>query len=175
MDKVKYYIGIDPGVRGGLAIIQEIKATIILCGTPRFELTKKKNGKTVKNFVCDERGMANLLKPYIGNAVATIEKVHTMPEQGVVSQGKLMESYGLWKGMLAMADIPFECVAPQTWKKAMMPDMDKSSKDASRMRAKQLWIDKGLFDEVKDEHVAEAALIAEYCRRNYFKCHKEQE
>jgi crossover junction endodeoxyribonuclease RuvC len=85
-----------------------------------------------------------------------------MPGQGVASVFGYGEAYGAIKGICAAFRMPITEVHPRTWKKVMMPDMDKSSKDAARYRAMQLWPGTGYFDRKKDQHIAEAALIAKY-------------
>jgi crossover junction endodeoxyribonuclease RuvC len=89
-----------------------------------------------------------------------------MPKQGVVSMFNYGRSFGIIVGAVTMSGSPYTLVAPQTWKKVMMPDMDRSDKNAGRLRAMQLWPESaGLFKRKCDQHIAEAALIAEYGRR----------
>ena len=74
------------------------------------------------------------------------------------------QGLGIWKGIFAALGIPCDMVTPQRWKKLLMDGMGKK-KDASRLRASQLFPDVG-FPRKKDHGRAEALLIAEYLRRS---------
>jgi len=90
---------------------------------------------------------------------AFIERVHSMPKQGVSSSFKFGQSYGFLRGILVALSIPFEEVTPQTWQKSM-GCMSKGNKNVTKARAQQL------FPGVKITHAnADALLIAEYGRR----------
>jgi crossover junction endodeoxyribonuclease RuvC len=165
-------IGIDPGMSGGIAFAVFNKQ-IAGYEMPTLELTGK--GKTRRRL--DPSKINRLFDQYIvtGEYVhAFIEKAQSMPGQGVASVFGYGMSYGIILGILDTRKIPFTEVTPQAWKKVMLASMDKSSKDASRLRAKQLFPDTLIFDRKKDEHVAEAALIAEYGRRTLAPTSREE-
>jgi len=103
--KNKIYIGIDPGVNGGIALL---------------------HNDVMHSFACpdDEHGMANEIA--ICKEIATkenlqvlacIEKVHSMPKQGVASTFKFGMNYGQWLGILAAQQIPYIDVSPYKWQK----------------------------------------------------------
>lgn len=101
--KDKIYIGIDPGVGGGIAFL---------------------NGDelNVKNCPDDEFGMAeeiSMCKDIADGTpiMACIEMVHSMPRQGVASTFKFGKNYGQWLGILAAHKIPFIDVSPYKWQK----------------------------------------------------------
>jgi len=95
--------------------------------------------------------------------VCALEKVHAMPGQGVTSMFSFGEGYGVWQGILAGLQIPFDLVAPQTWKKHTMRDCSKE-KGASMVKALQLYPQADI--RLKKHHGrADALLIAEYLRR----------
>jgi crossover junction endodeoxyribonuclease RuvC len=109
--------------------------------------------------------MRNLLTLYHID-MAFVEKVHSMPGQGVRSMFTMGVGYGAWLGLLAGLQIPTTLVMPQRWKKVMLADQGQD-KDASRLRAIQLFpTEAEYFTRKKDDGRAEAALIAEYGRRN---------
>jgi len=91
-----------------------------------------------------------------------IESQQAMPRQGVSSTFKLGMGYGQITATVAMTRIPFTTVTPAKWKRAMNLPKDK---DAARRLATQWYPD--IADQLKrkkDEHRAEALLIATYYR-----------
>ena len=151
------HIGIDPGFDG--AIVVRGEGFIDIHDTPTLTVkTGKKNKRQ-----CDAVGMANILKDYIGEPChVALEKVHSMPGQGVASMFSMGEGFGIWKGLIAMAGFKMTLVTPQSWKKKMMQGMGKE-KDAARVRAIELF--PHIYDELKlKKHHgrADALLISEY-------------
>lgn len=159
----EYFIGIDPGLSGAVAIISsDGEATIH--DTPT---TKVKSGKKNKNMYVESL-MADILRQYAGdNVEVKLEKAQSMPKQGVASTFSTGEGYGLWRGILAALRMPYTIVTSQKWKKAMMDGMGKE-KSASCYRGQQLFPSVELFGPqggAKDGR-GDALLIAEYGRRN---------
>lgn len=161
-EKEKYFIGIDPGLSGAVAIIKE-DGTAAVIDTPT---TQVKSGKKNKNLYVESL-MADIFREYAGtNVTVSLEKAQSMPKQGVASTFSTGEGYGLWRGILAALQIPYTIVTPQKWKKAMMSGMGKE-KSASCYRAQQLFPSVELFGPeggAKDGR-GDALLIAEYGRR----------
>jgi crossover junction endodeoxyribonuclease RuvC len=137
------YLGIDPGNSGALALVDSDGAhidTIKLKETPR----------DVWAWLDECRGSI---------AFAVLEKVHSMPRQGVASSFKFGESFGFCQGMLTAAGVRFEFATPQKWQKAMQCRTG-GDKNVSKARAQ------ALFPGVKITHaIADALLIADYARR----------
>ena len=96
-----------------------------------------------------------------------IEKVHSMPKQGVASTFKFGVNFGIWQGILAALNIKFQMVTPQKWKKAMlgkpMKDEDKKRKAISFAR-QIIPALKHVIYRKKDHDKAEAFLLAYYLR-----------
>jgi len=97
---------------------------------------------------------------------AIIEKVHSMPGQGVASMFKFGMGYGQLRMALVSASISFETVTPRTWQKAfgIIPRAKTESKTdfKNRLKAKA----QELFPKANMTlAVCDAVLIAEYCRR----------
>ena len=157
-------IGIDPGITGAVACIYK-NGTVAIWDTPSIEVKK---GKKRKNEYLPAE-MAKLLFDLYGGPDfdpmhAFIEQVGAMPNQGVTSMFNFGKGYGMWIGILAALEIPYTFVTPQKWKKELMQGM--SDKDASRLRAQQLY--PTISDQLKlkkHDGRAEAILIAEYGRR----------
>lgn len=147
-------IGIDPGVSGAVAILEQEKLVMVF-DMPMVEI---KVGKAMKRRVSAEM-LADELRLYANaGAVAWIEKVSAMPGQGVSSMFAFGEAYGLARGVLAGLGVPCHAVTPMQWKKGMGLNQGK---DASRAKAAQIWpMQAGEFKRVKDDGRAEAALIA---------------
>lgn len=98
--------------------------------------------------------------------MVTIEKVGAMPKQGVTSVFTFGYGFGVWIGVLAALEIPYQLVTPQSWKKLLMSGEPKE-KDASRIVARRMWPDQTeeSLSRKKDHGRADAALLAEYGRR----------
>lgn len=151
------YIGIDPGLKGAIAFIAAQGATVEVRDTPTASYGKK------NDYVIG--AMAQIVKTFktesTGGLSAIIEAVHAMPKQGVSSSFNFGKGYGLWLGILAALDIPFETVTPQRWKGPIMRGM--SDKNSSRIKAAQLYPSiSATFARKKDDGRAEAVLIAHY-------------
>lgn len=159
---MKFIIGVDPGASGAVAVLDHEGVLIYLIDMPTIEL---RVGKANKHRVSPEL-LAEDLADYAGNATAWVEQVTAMPGQGVSSMFAFGESYGIVKGVLAALGIRINLVTPAKWKKSMELN---AGKDGSRAKAVQMWPKSAeLFKRVKDDGRAEAALIAEYGRRNQF-------
>lgn len=141
------YIGIDPGQTGAIAIID--------------------GPHTVWVYDFDDGMALSFLKTIKVDCKAVLEKVSSMPKQGVSSTFKFGTNFGQWIGRLEALGIPFDFVTPQKWKKAMFDSMAREdAKEMSRNRALRLFPQMAEFlKRKKDHNRAEALLLAEYARR----------
>jgi crossover junction endodeoxyribonuclease RuvC len=157
----KVFIGIDPGLDGAIVKLYHDGSwgyTIM----PTIAVGKGREVDLDRLFLA-------MLCPEDKSPIIAVEKVHSMPGQGVASTFKFGKCYGIILGIMAAINYPRIEVAPQTWKKAMMPDMQKN-KEAAIYRAKQLiTIGSGILDGIKNKKhriaVAEAYLMARYAQR----------
>lgn len=147
---MKTFIGIDPGQKGGIALIHTLpvidKVVVVAYKMPETEadLTELFSTITLKE-----------------DLHAYVEQVHSQPVQGVKSAFKFGYNYGILIGMLAAHKIPYTFVSPQRWQKAMQC-MTKGDKNVSKRKAQEL------FPNTKVTHlIADALLIAEYGRRKH--------
>lgn len=141
------FLGVDPGASGGAAIITAKHQVV---STIRFKETEADISRWFHEEVCSS------LRP---GAIACIERVHSMPKQGVASSFKFGRSYGFLRGMLIAHGIRFEAVTPQTWQKAL-GCRSGGDKNVTKAKAQEL------FPQVKMTHaIADALLLAEFCRR----------
>jgi hypothetical protein len=140
---MKLYIGIDPGLSGGIAFVPET-------GTPwAFKMPET------------DRDLLDLLSDNISlhTATALLELVHSSPQMGVKSAFTFGEGYGRLQAVLTALRVPYERIRPQAWQKAM-GCLTKGDKNVSKRRAQEL------FPTLKVTHAtADALLIAEYNRR----------
>ena len=90
---------------------------------------------------------------------AYLEKVHSMPRQGVASTFKFGTSYGFCLGLLTSLLVPFEEVTPSKWQ-TFMKCKTGGDKNVTKAAAQRL------HPRTKVTHKnADALLIAEYGRR----------
>lgn len=149
-----YIIGIDPGAKGAISILDRRAGLVDAIDMPTVEV---KIGKAMKHRVSPE-AIASELRAYAPTAIAVIERVGAMPGQGVTSMFAFGEAYGLVRGVLAGMSIPCTQVQPAVWAKQMRV---AQGKDGSRQRAMELFPSHAhLFKRVKDDGRADAALIA---------------
>ncbi|GAA6308050.1 hypothetical protein PND83_02400 [Flavonifractor plautii] len=140
------FIGVDPGKKGSLALLE--------------------NG-AVSIFPFDEDTYIEMLGKVAPHAsICCLEHVGSMPGQGVTSMFHFGENFGFIQGVLRAYKIPFELVRPQKWKKEFSITGDKNS---SIQVCKRLFPDVRLFRTARctkeDDNMAEAVLLSEYARR----------
>jgi len=160
------YLGIDPGLSGAVAFIKNGEDPIII-DTPT---TKIKSGKKTKRLFVESE-MVRMLIDNISthkHVQVALEKIHSMPGQGVAAMFSMGEGYGLWRGILSALYLPYSLVTPQSWKKELMDGMGKE-KAASCYRAQQLFPKAELFGPKGGaiDGRGDALLIAEYARRHF--------
>lgn len=137
------YLGIDPGVSGAMALITD---------DGRFVAAIKgdETPKDIWDWLAARRDLIDF---------AALERVHSMPPDGVRSSFRFGESFGFLQGLLVASGIRYDLVAPHVWQKELSCNT-RGNKAVTKMRAQQLW------PSVKITHaLADALLIAEYARR----------
>ena len=139
-------LGIDPGASGAIvALSMDVEQRTV---------TMFKLSQTEADIAVWLEGLCDQVMPH-----AFIERVHSMPKQGVSSSFKFGQSYGFLRGLLCGFAIPFEEVSPQKWQREM-GCLTGGKKNVSKQKAQQL------FPREKITHAtADALLIAEYGRR----------
>lgn len=144
-----YFLGIDPGISGGVALLDE------------------KEVKFARAF--DPEEFMNIVAFLKAEPMATrccLEKVASMHGQGVKSMFTFGRNFGWLEGVMDMGGITYYEIPPQTWKKEFGLSSDKQ---------KSIKVCEELFPGVnlkrtpkcKNSHdgIAEALLMAEYARR----------
>lgn len=148
---MKYYLGIDIGVNGGVAVLDETGLLVELFKTPetRKEFQEKLGAYTDLHSMC------------------ILEKVHSQPQNGGKANFTFGQTVERVFYTLELCKIPHQEVTPQTWLKTYMLKKDKEEsstawKNRLKNRAQQL------FPNAKVTlWNADALLIAEFARRYY--------
>lgn len=144
------HIGIDPGKSGAAALIAD----------------REECGKYIDVIDwADPAQVADGLREWAEDfsiRIAVLEKVHSMPKQGVSSSFNFGDNFGCWKGMLAMAQIPFELVSPQKWQKGLFGKADGVKKERSLSVVRRIYPGTQWFTRKKDHNRADAVLMARY-------------
>ena len=104
---MKYFVGVDVGVSGGIGIIDMAGAVV---GAHRWQV---KNPVLLYNLLSIIRGL-------IDNYVY-IELVQTFPQKESGFQNRnqgLLVNLGVWQGWCMALGVPFVLVSPLTWQAA---------------------------------------------------------
>lgn len=151
---MSYLIGIDPGISGGIVILQSRA-----CPFP-IEWIRTPTLKVGKSSRVDSAALSRFLQEYdVGHVY--IEQVHAMPGQGATSMFTFGHATGAVEGVTAALMIPVTLVTPQAWKKRA--GLIGKDKDAARSRAIQLWPRwDALGKKGEGQALADAALIARF-------------
>ena len=150
-------IGIDPGLSGAIAILENNKVEKI------FDIPVMPEGKKNKRQL-NSAQLVKLLKDNVSNkeeVAIVVEHVTAMPGQGVTSMFNFGQTFGAIKGICAALGLPIFFVRPAKWKKHF--DLINSSKDASRTKAIEMY--PSLSDQLskkKDVNKSDAILIARF-------------
>ena len=157
-------IGIDPGIQGALAILDNEKVIDIVDLPVMSE--GKKNIKQLNGAYLSDYLKKHILN--IENTVVVVEQVNAMPGQGVTSMFNFGQTFGVIKGICAALKIPIYFVRPSKWKKHF--DLIRSSKDASRTKVIEMYPSlSNLLSKKKDVNKSDAILIAKFFNETGFK------
>lgn len=143
------YIGVDPGKKGGVAVI---------------------DGDDVEVYAWDDQTFVNVMAATMnkGKCVAAVEKVGAFSGQGVKSMFSFGHSLGYIEGVLAALGIPYQLIPPVAWKRSF--SLIGKDKKASIETCHKLFPDVNLLptdrSRVPSDGMAEAALICLYAKRN---------
>lgn len=168
---MKIYIGIDPGIDGAIAVIPDDGGNILIYDIPTNSLKSGKKTRREVDIMKLQHHIAEIGKmaASMGRTIVwVLEKVHSMPQNGVVASFSFGYLYGVLKASIVATGYRLCEVSPQEWKNSIMAGQAKE-KDASRQKAASLFPNNShMFQLKKDHNRAEAALIGEYGRRMNF-------
>jgi crossover junction endodeoxyribonuclease RuvC len=152
-------IGVDPGKEGAIACLQDEDV--------RWIIDMPMAGGEIATPLLDQMYDSSGFGPWCpvhGVTPVGIERVHSMPKQGVASVFTFGKAYGIMLGYFAANGHRIHHINPGDWKKAL--HLTGKDKDAARLLAIELWpADAQLFARKKDVGRADAALIALHTAR----------
>ena len=126
-------VGIDPGLNGAIAILQD-KKVLSITDMPVMA-DGKKNKRQLNNAQLAEILRKNTSE---GDEISiVVEQVNAMPGQGVTSMFNFGQTFGAIKGVCAALQLPIFFVRPSKWKKYF--ELINSSKDSSRTKAIEMY------------------------------------
>ena len=143
-----FYIGVDPGNSGAAAMINA-------------------NHQIIDVFKFKDATMRDIFETFVEWATwpegdmkiyAMIEKVHSMPAQGVKSVFTFGENFGALQMALTASGIPYDYVTPQRWQ-TQLGCKSKGDKNVTKAKAQREWSYKKITHAIAD-----ALLIALYCK-----------
>jgi len=141
----RLYIGIDPGANGGIAVIDD-------AGRLEYHTKMPPLHECAKLF----RQYAK----YGNSTMVYIEKVNSMPNQGVVSVFTFGKAYGQLLGILAAYDFVYLEIPPKTWQKLYIFERSETKKDHKNALKNAA---QSLYPDVKMTlYIADAILLAHY-------------
>ena len=150
-------LGIDPGLSGAIAILENKKVLKI------FDMPVMAEGKKNKKQL-NSALLVSIIKNNTNSeedAAVVVEQVNAMPGQGVTSMFNFGQTFGAIKGVCAALNLPIFFVRPSKWKKYF--ELINSSKDSSRTKVIEMY--PSLSDQLskkKDVNKSDAILIARY-------------
>lgn len=149
-DKLRAWIGVDPGKSGAYAILRESGTVDVYDWT---------DARAFSDTVAEWRDNLNIYG-------AVVESVHSKPKQGVSSSFNFGMVYGIAQGVIVAHGIPLYFVTPQKWQKAMF-----SKQDGADTKTQSLAVARRLFPKadirLKKHHGrSDAVLLAYYGQKH---------
>lgn len=149
-------IGIDPGKKGGIALVSAKGGLTHVYPMPEAE-----------------REIVRLLRLVCGTSrhgltVAYVEKVGAMPGNGVVSMFSFGRNVGILIGTLHAEGVPVHEIRPKEWQTICVKNKP-TPKSRALATARKLWPGQAFLatkrSKIPHDGMIDAALIAEYGRR----------
>ncbi len=157
-------IGIDPGLSGAIAILEENKVLSL------FDMPVMAEGKKNKRQL-NSAQLVNIIQDNTNEEdeiAVVVEQVNAMPGQGVTSMFNFGQTFGAIKGVCAALKLPIFFVRPSKWKKHF--ELINSSKDSSRTKTIEMYPSlSNQLAKKKDVNKADAILIARYYNESRLK------
>ena len=100
---MKHYIGIDPGSKGYISVLDDGGAFI--------------DSLAIEDST--EQQIADFLRTHSNDTVCAMEDIHSMPGQGVATTFTFGHNVGFLHGLLVAFKIPYTLVTPRKWQKEM--------------------------------------------------------
>lgn len=164
---MRIYVGIDNGISGGLAAVDQDSTIVGLLPMP----TRGKAKGNEVNALAVSQWIADLHTEYFpGAEISIVLETPGKFSNGVQAIASMFDSYGALRAVCEVRGYRHHRITPQQWQKAMLPGCKKGdTKPAAIQRAKQLWPDQSWLatERCKTPNLGliDAALMAEYARR----------
>ena len=156
-------IGIDPGLSGAIAILDNNKVVGI------YDMPVMAEGKKNKRQL-NSAQLVNIIKDNINTKeeiTVVVEQVNAMPGQGVTSMFNFGQTFGAIKGVCAALNLSIFFVRPSKWKKHF--ELINSSKDSSRTKVIEMYPSLSRqLSKKKDVNKSDAILIARFFSETRF-------
>ena len=160
-------VGIDPGLSGAIAVLEDIKVLNL------FEMPVMAEGKKNKRQL-NSAQLVNIIKENTNGdeeIAVIVEQVNAMPGQGVTSMFNFGQTFGAIKGVCAALELPIFFVRPSKWKKHF--ELINSSKDSSRTKVIEMYPSlSSQLAKKKDVNKSDAILIARFYTETRLKVSK---
>ena len=140
------YVGIDPGKSGGICVYDTATNTI----------DYRKMPDTVHGIVDRLNAIKDICNDLGSELKVVLEKVHSMPGQGVASTFTFGQGYGQLQGIIAALGLACTEVIPSKWMKCI-GSMPKEK--AERKKFIKDWVEKRSGESIP-LYVADAVAIA---------------
>jgi hypothetical protein len=153
-----WYLGIDPGKSGAVALV----------GGGEVHAWKFNNPDSIPIAHRIEACICHLDDKFRieSEGICVIEKVHSMPKQGVASSFAFGRAFGEAIATIECYNLPYVMVSPAKWTREFITQNSKRSptekKRELQRAARQLFPDTQILTDTAD-----AILLAEYARRHY--------
>lgn len=139
---MKYYIGVDLGLLGGITLLNEDKKIIDCRAIPTIRVLV---GKKIRNQY-DINGINNIILEWREKEItkAGMERLRPMPMQAIQVAFSMGGGMMLFKTLFTIYKIPFIEFEPRAWQKKIFGDLGvqynkDTTKQASIQAAKQLF------------------------------------
>jgi len=150
------FMGIDPGKTGAAALL--------------YEPDEGQQGVDIIDW-SDPVQVAADVSEWVHDfkiVMAVLEKVHSMPKQGVSGVFTFGTNYGVWQGILSALKVPHVLVTPQKWQKGALSKGDgKNTKERSLAAVRRLYPGSRLYKRKMDDGRADATLMAHHALAVY--------
>ena len=155
MSSKRYFIGVDPGWSGAIAMLDQCGGVIAL----------RRGYRTASEFLLamDRLGLDRKWIQGSRQVCGAVERVNPNPKFGAKGNYSYGRAVGVLETWLFGVGLRYELVTPAVWQRALLKPSDgKDTKARARTVATRLWPS---WAELKHSGACDAALIAEWLRR----------
>ena len=144
-------IGIDPGLSGAVARIKKTNSVYVSDMPVYLDGKQKHVDAATLSQIIESEGLPD---------IAILERVHSMPRQGVATTFSFGRAVGVAMGVLGARRVPMVQVTPSQWKKHFGLSSDKEQ--ARGLAIQRFPLIAECLNRKKDADRAEALLIAQW-------------